>query len=359
MTIFDQKDFDAHEKVVFCHDRSSGLRAIIAIHNLNRGPALGGCRFWNYENESDAIQDALRLSRGMTYKSALANLKLGGGKAVIIGDPATEKTPEKLLAFARFVDELQGQYITANDMGTSSEDMGIIRQRTPHVVGLGYAGTGGVSAITAYGVFQGIRACAQAKFGSADLQDKHVVVQGLGSVGMNLCTLLHQEGARLTVTDINTEAVQQAQTRFSAQVASVEDALGISCDIFSPCARGGGIHDETIDQLRCTIIAGAANNQLAEPRHGQMLDDRGILYAPDYLINAGGLINVSYEGSQYNRQVVQAHVAGIYDTMLEIIEKSHTDNIPTSVACDRIAEERFRAPQESPFCPETQNAAQR
>ncbi len=343
MTIFTAADFDGHELVTFCCDEATGLKAIIAIHNTNRGPALGGCRFWSYASEQEAIKDVLRLSRGMTYKSALANLKLGGGKSVIIGDAKTEKTPEKMRAFGKFIERLNGLYITAEDVNTTPEDMDIIRLETSHVVGLpGNGGSGDPSIITAYGVYTGIKACVKYKFNADSLSGLHVAIQGLGHVGMELARLLHQDGVKLSVTDLNPHAIQHAVDHFSAVALGSDDIASIECDIFAPCALGGVINDNTVDHFKCQIIAGAANNQLAEARHGVALTQKGILYAPDYLINAGGLINVTYEGPDYDRQVVLKHVDGIYETMMEILHMAQEQNIPTSVASDQVAEQRFK-----------------
>jgi leucine dehydrogenase len=343
MSIFSAPDFDNHELVTFCCDDESGLKAIIAIHNTNRGPALGGCRYWNYKNEQEAITDVLRLSRGMTYKSALANLPLGGGKSVIIGDARQDKTPEKMRAFGRFIEKLKGIYITAEDVNTTPEDMAIINQETKHVVGLvGQGGSGDPSVITAYGVYIGLKSCVNYKFNAADLSGIHVAIQGLGHVGMELARLLHQEGVKLTVADINNTSVQYAVDHFGATAVSPESILSTSCDILAPCALGGVINDQSIDQLKCQIIAGAANNQLAEARHGAVLHQRHILYAPDYLINAGGLINVTHEGPHYDRAQVMKYVEGIGQTMTEILKMAEEKNIPTNIASDQVAEQRFQ-----------------
>jgi leucine dehydrogenase len=343
MTIFTAADFDGHELVTFCSDEATGLKAIIAIHNTNRGPSLGGCRFWSYSSEQEALKDVLRLSRGMTYKSALANLNLGGGKSVIIGDAKKDKTPEKMRAFGRFIERLNGIYITAEDVNTTPEDMDTIRLETRHVVGLpGAGGSGDPSIFTAYGVYKGIQACVKSKFNTDSLSGLHVALQGLGHVGMELARLLHQDGVKLTVTDLNPTSIQYAVEHFNATPLPSEAILSTACDILAPCALGGVINDTIIDQLQCQILAGAANNQLAEARHGAILHQKGILYAPDYLINAGGLINVTYEGPNYDRNVVLKHVEGIYDTMMEIVDMAQDQNIPTNVASDQIAEQRFK-----------------
>ncbi len=343
MSIFQTPDFDQHELVAYCVEESLGLKAIIAIHNTHRGPALGGCRIWNYTNEDEATRDALRLSRGMTYKAALANLNLGGGKAVIIADPKTQKSPEMLQAFGRFVERFNGAYITAEDVGTTPQDMAEIRKETSHVVGLDTnGGSGDPSILTAFGVYQGIKGSALQKYGTDSLSGIKIALQGLGHVGMYLAERLHKEGAILTVTDINIDNVNQVVEKFAATAVKPEDIYAVDCNIFSPCALGGIINNETIPQLKCQIIAGAANNQLLTRNHGDILKEKGILYAPDYLINAGGLINVTYEGPNYDREVVMTHVAGLKDTLLEIFHTAEEQNISTSAASDQIAENRFK-----------------
>lgn len=343
MSVFDAHDFDGHEQVTFCHDAASGLKAIIAIHNTNLGPALGGCRYWAYASEEEAIKDVLRLSRGMTYKAALANLALGGGKAVIIGDPKVEKTPEKLRAFGRFVERLGGLYITAEDVGTSPKDMSLIAEDTRYVVGRDdkEGGSGDPSIMTALGVFAGIQACAFYKLGKSDLAGVRVGVEGLGHVGFDLVRRLAEAGAHLVVTDINKVLVHKAIHEYGAKAVKPDDIFGADVDIFVPCALGGILNDQTIPQLKCKIIAGSANNQLAESYHAKVLEDRGILYAPDYLINAGGLINVTYEGPNYNADTVKDHVEGIYYTLLEIFETAKAYNMTTSDASDRLARDIF------------------
>lgn len=344
MSIFQTPDFDQHELVAYCVDESVGLKAIIAIHNTHRGPALGGCRIWQYANEDEATRDALRLSRGMTYKAALANLNLGGGKAVIIADPKTPRSPEMLQAFGRFVDRFNGSYITAEDVGTSPQDMAEIQKGTSHVVGLETnGGSGDPSIVTAFGVYQGIKGSAFHRYGTDSLNGIKVALQGLGHVGMYLAERLHKEGAILTVTDINVENVNKVVEKYGATAVKPEDIYSVDCNIFSPCALGGIINDETIPQFKCQIIAGASNNQLLNRSHGDILMQKGILYAPDYLINAGGLINVSYEGPNYDKEIVMAHVAGLRDTLLEIFQTAEEQKISTSAASDQIAENRFKA----------------
>lgn len=351
MTVFTAHDFDAHEQVVFCYDAATNLKAIIAIHNTNRGPALGGTRFWPYASEEEALTDVLRLARGMTYKAALANLNLGGGKAVIIGDPKTEKTPEKMAAFGRFVERMNGLYITAEDVGTSPEDMEIIHGQTKHVVGL-LGESGDPSILTAYGVFTGIKACLQHHYGHQSFSGIRIMVQGLGHVGMELARHLHEAGATLIVSDIDAALVQKAIKTFGATPVPPQDVFDVEADIFSPCALGGIINDQTINHLKCSIVAGAANNQLAESYHDTLLAERNILYAPDYLINAGGLINVTYEGPNYDREKVLLHVSGIYDTLLEIFSLAKASKITTGAACDHLAEQRFRKNSKNTSGPE-------
>ncbi|WP_032112842.1 Glu/Leu/Phe/Val family dehydrogenase [Candidatus Paracaedibacter symbiosus] len=343
MATFSATDFDNHEQVVFCNDAKTGLKAIIAIHNTHRGPALGGCRFWAYPNEDEALKDVLRLSRGMTYKAAMAQLNLGGGKSVIIGDAKKDKTPEMMIAFGKYIEHLNGLYITAEDVGTTTQDMGFIRQSTHHVVGLADTpgGSGDPSIFTGYGVYLGIKASVKHKFGEDSVKGLRIAVQGLGHVGMNLVERLSAEGAELVVTDINQDSVAYASSKFNAKAASPDSILATDCDLLAPCALGGGLHDQTIEKLRCKIVAGAANNQLAHPDHGEALRQLGILYAPDYVINAGGLINVTYEGPSYSRDKVINHVDKIYTTMLEIFETANKQNLATNIACDQIAEQRF------------------
>jgi len=343
MPIFMHPEFDAHEQVVFCHDRASGLKAIIAIHNTRRGPSLGGCRMWPYANEDEALTDALRLSRGMTFKSALADLPFGGGKSVIIGDPRRDKSDALLLAMASFVDSLGGRYIIAEDVGISLEDAEIMERHTAHVAGTRAGGAGDPSPSTAYGVYKGIQAAAAHRLGQASLKDTRVAVQGLGHVGMHLCRYLAEDGARLSVTDIDPAAVARAESEFAAEAVAPEAIYDIPAEIFAPCALGAVINDETLPRLKTSIVAGSANNQLAEARHGAALAKRGILYAPDYVINAGGVINISHEGAGYNKDEAVKHVARIHGTLKEIFQRAEAEKIPTSEAADALALERLNA----------------
>lgn len=349
MTVFSTRDFDNHEQVVFCCDPSVGLKAIIAIHNTNRGPALGGCRMWPYPSEEEALRDVLRLSRGMTYKSAISNLPLGGGKSVIIGNPRIDKNEGLLRAMGRFIDSLNGRYIGAEDSGTSVEDIKIMSQETPHVAGIleKATGEGGVrsgdpSPATAYGTFVGLRAAVKYRLGRDDLKGLKVAVQGVGNVGYRLAKYLHDAGAQLWVTDIYEDQVQRAVNELGATAASSDEIYGLDVDVFAPCALGSVINDKTLSQLKAKVIAGAANNQLAEERHGQEVIRRGILYAPDYVINAGGIIDVSYERIGYDRDKMVKHIEGIYDTLMEIFERSQAEQMPANIVADEIAEERFR-----------------
>ncbi len=341
MPIFSHPEFDAHEEVAFCFDEASRLKAVIAIHSTARGPAVGGCRMWPYADEAEALTDALRLARGMTYKSALAELPYGGGKAVIIADPHTDKTEALFLAMGRFVDSLGGRYITAEDVGVSVEDVEIMERVTKHVAGTCAGGAGDPSPSTAYGVLMGIKAAVAHKLGRNSLDGVRVAIQGLGHVGYHLCRFLAEAGAKLTVTDIDRAAVERAEQEFHARVVTPDDIYGVDGEVFSPCALGAVINDRTIAQLKTPIVAGSANNQLAEARHGNELARHGILYAPDYVINAGGVINISHEGPDYDKQAAVDHVGRIHDTLREIFGHAEAAGIPTSEAADRLAEERF------------------
>ncbi len=348
MAVFSTVDFADHEQVVFASDDKSGLKAIIAVHNSNLGPALGGCRMWPYASEEEALRDVLRLSRGMTYKSAMANLKLGGGKSVVIGNPRTGKTPELLAALARAVDKLNGRYIAAEDSGTSVEDMKFMAQYTPHVAGVkdkptdGGTRSGDPSPATAYGTFVGIQAAVKERLGRDSLEGLKVAVQGVGHVGLDLARQLKEAGARLWITDIHREAILHAARELDATVVAPDAIFGLDVDVFAPCALGAVINDHTVPQLKAKIVAGAANNQLAEPRHGMELMRRGILYAPDYVINAGGIIDVYYERVGYDHAAVKRHIEGIHDNLMEVFVRARKEERPTGEVADAIAEERFR-----------------
>jgi leucine dehydrogenase len=331
---------------VLCHDKRSGLRAIIAIHNTTLGPALGGCRMWTYASDFDALNDVLRLSRGMTYKAAVAGLNLGGGKAVIIGDPRKDKSEAMFRAFGRYVEGLGGRYITAEDVGTSLNEMVWIRSETKYVTGIPeeLGGSGDPSPVTARGTYVGIKACAAVKFGSDSLAGKHVVIQGAGHVAASLAKYLTDEGAKVTIADIYSEKANEVARATGARVVKPENVYGIECDVFAPAALGAVINDETIPQLQCEIVAGPANNQLAdEERHARALKDRGILFAPDYVINAGGLINVANELEGYSQSRALKQADGIYDALKKILLLAQEKNITTVEASNHVAEERLAA----------------
>ncbi|GAK06554.1 LOW QUALITY PROTEIN: leucine dehydrogenase [Geomicrobium sp. JCM 19038] len=319
------------------------LKAIIAIHDTTLGPALGGTRMWNYDNEEDALRDVLRLSKGMTYKNAAAGLNLGGGKAVIIGDARTDKNEGMFRAFGRYIEGLSGRYITAEDVGTTEADMDTIYQETSYVTGKSKAfGSGGnPSPVTAYGVYVGMKAAAKEAFGTDSLENKRVAVQGVGNVSFELCRYLHKEGAQLIVSDIYEPSVKRAVDAFGAEVVNVNDIYDVECDIFAPCALGAVINDDTIGRLRSKVIAGAANNQLKEQRHGDLLHEKGFVYAPDYVINAGGVINVYDELLGYDRDRVMKKVEGLFDSMTKVFDVSKRDKTPSYKAADRMAEERI------------------
>lgn len=349
MEMFQYLEKYDYEQLLFCQDQASGLKAIIAIHDTTLGPALGGTRMWTYENEESAIEDALRLARGMTYKNAAAGLNLGGGKTVIIGDPKKDKNEEMFRAFGRYIQGLNGRYITAEDVGTTVEDMDIIHDETDFVTGISpaFGSSGNPSPVTAYGVYRGMKAAAKAAFGTDSLEGKTVAVQGVGNVAYNLCRHLHEEGASLIVTDINKEAVERAVQEFGARAVDPADIYSVESDIYSPCALGATINDETIPVLKARVIAGAANNQLKEARHGDLIHEKGMIYAPDYVINAGGVINVADELSGYNKDRALKKVEAIYNNIERVISISNRDGIPTYLAADRLAEERIERMRKS------------
>jgi leucine dehydrogenase len=329
-----------HEQVSFWYDRASGYRGIIAIHNTALGPALGGTRFWSYDNDMEALIDVLRLSRGMTYKAAVAGLDLGGGKSVIIGNHEGVDREALFRAHGRHVESLGGRYITAEDVGTGTGDMEFIRAETQHVVGL--AGrSGDPSPVTAFGVYRGMKACAQVAYGDDGLGGKTVTVQGCGHVGYYLCKHLHEEGAALIVTDIDESKVQRVVDEFGATAVASDAIYAAEADVFAPCALGAVVNDETIEQLRVRIIAGAANNQLDEERHGDALHAKGIVYAPDYVINGGGLINVNAEVAGWDLERSRTKAAEIYDTIIRVLQIAADDDIPSYRAADRLAEQRI------------------
>jgi len=341
--VFDHPEFDAHEQIVQGFDAKTGLKTVIAVHDTRLGPALGGCRVWAYADDADALTDALRLSRGMTYKNALAGLDLGGGKAVIIADPRKDKTPELLAAFGRQVDRLGGTYITAEDVGVSDADMEIVAGETPHVRGTRATGLGDPSPYTALGIFVGIKAALMHRFGSDSLEGRTVCVQGLGHVGMGVARLLHEAGATLTVADLHAPAVERAVAEFGATAVAPEAAHAQKADVFAPCALGAVLNDGTIPELGAPIVAGAANNQLAEARHDAALAARGILYAPDYAINAGGAISIALARPGGDDTAVRDKVIAIGQTLAHIFQRAEALKQPTQAVADAMAEERLAA----------------
>ncbi|RAK64575.1 Glu/Leu/Phe/Val dehydrogenase dimerization domain-containing protein [Hymenobacter edaphi] len=345
-SIFGQIADYQHEQVVFCHDHETGLKAIIGIHNTVLGPALGGTRMWHYASEAEALNDVLRLSRGMTYKAAISGLNLGGGKAVIIGDAKTIKTEALLRKFGRFVQNLNGKYITAEDVNMTTKDMEYIRMETKHVAGLpeSMGGSGDPSPVTAYGTYMGMKAAAKKAFGSDSLAGKRIAVQGVGHVGTYLLEHLTKEGAHIVLTDYYKERAEEAGAKFGAKVVGLDDIYDQDVDIYSPCALGATINDDTIDRLKCSVVAGCANNQLKDENvHGPALVDRGILYAPDFLINAGGLINVYSEVTGSNRQGALTQTEKIYDYTLQVLEKAAAEGLHPQQAAIRQAEQRIAA----------------
>ncbi|QEE50921.1 Glu/Leu/Phe/Val dehydrogenase [Flavobacterium alkalisoli] len=342
--VFGQASFNDHEQIVFCHDKDTGLKAIIGIHNTVLGPALGGTRMWKYANEWEALNDVLRLSRGMTYKSAISGLNLGGGKAVIIGDSKLDKTPELITRFGQFVNSLSGKYITAEDVGTTTPDMDLIRDVTPYVTGISEerGGSGNPSPVTAYGVYMGMKAAAMHQFGSASLDGKRVLVQGTGHVGETLIDYLTKEGALVQISDINQARMEEVGAKYGAKIFMGDDIYSADVDIYAPCALGATVNDETIERLKAKVIAGAANNQLAnENIHGKMLQERGILYAPDFLINAGGIINVYAEIAGYDKVEAMKRTENIYNTTLEIFHFAEANGVTTQQAAMSIAQKRI------------------
>ncbi|NLX85919.1 MAG: Glu/Leu/Phe/Val dehydrogenase [Clostridiales bacterium] len=331
-----------YEQLVFCQDKSSGLKAIIAIHDTTLGPALGGTRIYDYKTDEEAIIDALRLARGMTYKNAAAGLNLGGGKAVIIGDPKKIKSEALFRAFGRFVEGLNGRYITGEDMNMTQKDAAYINCETDYIVGL-ETGSGNPSPMTAYGVFKGMQAAVNEVYGSDDLEGKTVAIQGLGAVGRILAELLYEAGAKLIVTSRDQAKVNRAVAELGATAVGPDEIYGVECDVFSPCAIGAIINDKTIEQLKCKIIAGPANNQLAEPRHGDILHEKGILYVPDYVINSGGVINIidDISGREYSKENAMKNTAKIYDACKKVFEIAKRHGIPTYRAADKMVEERI------------------
>ena len=342
MKLFETMATMGHEEVVMCSDPSCGYRGILAVHSTKLGPALGGTRFWNYTSDEEAITDALRLSRGMTYKNAVAGLDLGGGKSIIIGDNRTKDRERIFRAHGRFVESLGGRYITAEDVGTSTSDMDFVHMETGYVAGL--AGkSGDPSPVTAHGVFRAIQASAKHCWGSDSLEGKTMSIQGCGHVGQHLAKELHEAGARLIVTDIDASRAKQVASLTGAKIVEGDAIYSADAQLFAPCALGGIINDKTIPMLKVEIIAGAANNQLLEERHGDKLRERGILYAPDYVANAGGVINVYGEVSGWDAQRALDKADDIYDTILKVFDLAKDAGIPTYLAADRLAEQRLAA----------------
>ena len=350
MSVFEKVCSMGHEEVVFFNDNACGLKAIVAIHDTTLGPALGGCRMWPYQSEEAALEDVLRLSRGMTYKASVSGLNLGGGKSVIIADPKKDKSEALFRSFGRFIESLNGRYITAADVNVNAGDIEHIFTETSHVVGVSqtHGGSGSPAPYTALGVFRGIQASCTRIFGDRSVAGKTVAIQGAGAVGTYLIKYLLEDGATILYTDINPDNIKALKEKVpSAQYVKPEEIYSVPCDIFSPCALGAIINDKTIDQLKCLVIAGAANNQLKENRHGAILKKKGILYAPDYLINAGGLMNVSTEYEGWSDQKSKKMVDHIYDTVLKIFSISDEQNIPVCQATDFLAERRIRIARES------------
>ena len=341
--IFETLDTTGHEQVVFCHNKDAGLKAIIAIHNTVLGPALGGTRMWPYASEQEALNDVLRLSRGMTYKNAVAGLDIGGGKAVIIGDPSKDKSEALFRAFGRFVDSLGGRYITAEDVGIDVNDMEYVYRETEYVTGVHqvHGGSGDPSPFTAYGALQGLMATLNRKFGNEEVGNYSYAVQGLGHVGMEYVKLLRERGAKVFVTDINKGLVERAVEDFGAEAVSPDEIYDVPADVYSPCALGGTVNENTLPRLKAKIICGAANNQLANNAIGDEVEKRGIVYAPDYAVNAGGVMNVALEITGYNRERAMRMMRTIYHNLARIYEIADRDGIPTYRAADRMAEERI------------------
>ncbi len=348
--IFERMAHDDYEEVVFCYDKTSGLKAIIVIHDTTLGPALGGCRVWNYDTEEEALNDALRLAKGMTYKNAAAGLNIGGGKSVIIADPNNIENPEALYrAFGRYVEGLNGRYITAADVGIKTENLDTIYLETKYVVGISesYGSSGNPGPVTAMGIYRGMLRTAKEAFGDDSLKDKVIAIQGAGSVAYNLATYLHKDGAKIVVTDINEAAVERMVNEFGATAVGVEDIYDVEADIFCPCALGAILNDNTIPRLKVKAVCGSANNQFEEEeRHSKMLEDRGIIYAPDFIVNSGGVINVADELQGYNQERALSKAADIYNQIGKVFDIAKRDNITTAKAADILAEERIAAMKE-------------
>jgi leucine dehydrogenase len=343
LEVFETIGTETHESVHFGEDKATGLRAIVAIHSTILGPSLGGTRFYPYPDEQAALVDVLRLSQGMTYKAAVAGLSQGGGKAVIIGDPSALATPELFRAYGRFIDGLAGRYITAEDVGTTVENMETVATQTPFVSGLPLAdgGSGDPSPATARGVVASIKAVSNHLWGTDDLDGRSVAIKGVGKVGIALAGMLSEEGAKLVVADVDTSATELASLRFGAKVVSTDEIHTVECDIFSPCALGSDLNEDTIPQLSCTAIVGSANNQLARPSDAERLTERGILYAPDFVVNAGGIINIAAETGGYSIEKADRMVDGIYGNLTEVLQASERLGISTEQAAKHVADSRI------------------
>ncbi len=340
--VFDHPAFEGHEQVIFCSDATTNLRAIIAIHSTTIGPALGGTRMWAYEDNTSALEDVLRLSKAMTYKNALADTGFGGGKAVIIGNPYRDKTVELIQAYATFVARLGGHFVTGEDVGISMRDADVMAEHCNYVHGTSRSRSGDPSIYTVQGVFSGIEAAVNHRLGRTDLKGIRVSVQGLGNVGMRLCQLLSKAGAKLTVSDIRMNAVRDAITQFGAEAIDPEQVHSVEVDVFVPCALGAILNSRTIPEIQARVVAGSANNQLETEKDGELLQRRGILYAPDYVINAGGAISIAQDGDAFRPSQLRRSVRKISDVLTEIFERADQESLPTSLIADRIAEERIR-----------------
>ncbi|MEH6713490.1 MAG: Glu/Leu/Phe/Val dehydrogenase dimerization domain-containing protein [Paraglaciecola polaris] len=348
MSVFDHIEFDEHEHVAFCHDKETGLKAIIAVHNSHLGPALGGCRMWPYASSEEALNDVLRLSKGMTYKAAMANLSQGGGKAVIIGDPRVHKTPEMMRAMGRFVESLSGKYISAEDSGMSVSDLKLMAEESTYISGTkasyhfaGEEADGNPAPSTAYGVFVGVKASVEYKFGTS-LKGKKVAIQGLGHVGYRLAEHLHREGAELYVADIYPESLNRAKEQLNATIVSPQEILMLDVDVVAPCAMGATINRQSVEALKAKVIAGAANNQLATEDLGEVLRSKGVLYAPDYVINAGGIIDIYHQKMLSSNEALKTHLEKIGHTLREIYSRADEQKLATNVVANSLAEEKFR-----------------
>jgi len=335
--------YGEHEQVVFCRDKDTGLKAIIAIHNTSLGPALGGCRMWNYKSDEEALIDVLRLSKGMTYKASAAGLNLGGGKAIIIGDPKKQKNEALFRSFGTFINSLKGRYITAEDVGTSVGDMEYIFMETPYVTGIpkAFGGSGDPSPYTAHGTYMGVKASVKKRLGLDSVKGLKVAVQGLGNVGSHLCEFLHKEGAELIVADIDEAKVKLMADKYNAKIEDPNKISASECDVYAPCALGSAINDQSIEGLKCSVVAGGANNQLAEARHGEALRELNILYAPDYVINAGGLMNVFVELEGYSSDRAFDKTVQVYDNLMHVYNIAEKDGVSTNVAANIMAEQRI------------------